>query len=608
MPRVYKRKSDKARWNAEQLSAAINAINKGRSVRDVARSFDIPRSTIQLRLKRNDTTAASLGRNSVFTKEEEEVLTNQVIKLSKHFYGITPTEIKKCAYKYAEKKNLQHPFSKEKETAGRDWLNGFLKRNPTIRLRKPEATSINRISAFNKTEVNLFFSNLKSILDKYKFSASRIYNADETGITTVQNPGKILAEKGQKRVGFITSAERGRTTTVMCCISASGTYIPPLFIYARKRMKPELKKNGPPSAVYCCSDNGWINERIFLEWLQHFYNVVKPTKDDPVLLIVDNHSSHCTLETYNFCKERGIVMLTIPPHTSHRLQPLDVAFYSSLKSAYNIECGNYLRSHPHERITTFEVAEIFQNAYGRVATPFKAIKGFENTGIFPYNPENFTDEDFAPGESFTQEDEKKLDQKKKSESEEENNNNEEDTGNKENSTSDKKLEVLFDDIIPLPGCSKDDSVENKRFKHKSNRKQHSEIMTSTPMKLLLEEKQRKKEEQMKTKANKGTKRKIGIEESTSVKSSPRIVPKRNCIRIEKITEDISSEDENDPEDEDDHNDDNDHDKDVNEDICTICGEFGKNRELWIQCSICGQWAHKDCTSFEGKIYICDFCN
>jgi hypothetical protein len=43
----------------------------------------------------------------------------------------------------------------------------------------------------------------------------KILNADETGITTVQNPAKILAEKGQKTVSFITSAERGQTTTII---------------------------------------------------------------------------------------------------------------------------------------------------------------------------------------------------------------------------------------------------------------------------------------------------------------------------------------------------------------------------------------------------------
>jgi len=44
-----------------------------------------------------------------------------------------------------------------------------------------------------------------SVLVKYKFEAHQIYNLDETGITTVQNPSKIVAQKGKKQVGAITS-------------------------------------------------------------------------------------------------------------------------------------------------------------------------------------------------------------------------------------------------------------------------------------------------------------------------------------------------------------------------------------------------------------------
>jgi hypothetical protein len=42
-----------------------------------------------------------------------------------------------------------------------DWLNGFMKRNPGISLRKPEPTSMNRITAFNKEEVHIFYTNIE---------------------------------------------------------------------------------------------------------------------------------------------------------------------------------------------------------------------------------------------------------------------------------------------------------------------------------------------------------------------------------------------------------------------------------------------------------------
>nr|XP_023025527.1 uncharacterized protein LOC111513537 [Leptinotarsa decemlineata] len=173
--------------------------------------------------------------------------------------------------------------------AGRDWLHAFMTRH-NISIRKAEATSINRITAFNKTEISLFFELLGQLMEKHRFVPKNIYNSDKTGISTVQTPGKILATKGQKRVGSITSLERGKNITLMCAMSAAGSYIPPMFIFHRKRLTPLLEEDGPAEALYKCSDNGWINENLFLEWLVHFKQHAKPSADEPILLILDNHA------------------------------------------------------------------------------------------------------------------------------------------------------------------------------------------------------------------------------------------------------------------------------------------------------------------------------
>jgi len=245
MTRKYIRKSQKCNWTSEQLQAAINAVRTGRAIREVGRAFGIPESTLRDRLKSNNSDTAKLGRNPVFNKAQEEALSAHVQKLAKVFFGITPIELRRLAYSFAEENNIKHPFDSEKKLAGEDWLALFLRRNTTISLRQPEGTSLNRISAFNKTEVDRFFQNLISVMDKYKFSESRIFNVDETGISTVQKPAKIFAPKGQKQVGSAISWERGKTVTVVCAMSTLGQYIPPMFIFPRQRMNPHLQKNGP---------------------------------------------------------------------------------------------------------------------------------------------------------------------------------------------------------------------------------------------------------------------------------------------------------------------------------------------------------------------------
>lgn len=78
----------------------MNEIRTDGKTREVARRFSIPRSTLQERLKSNNVSNASMGRPSVFTKDEDEILAKQVIKHCRNiFYGISPTESRKCFFK-----------------------------------------------------------------------------------------------------------------------------------------------------------------------------------------------------------------------------------------------------------------------------------------------------------------------------------------------------------------------------------------------------------------------------------------------------------------------------------------------------------------------------
>ena len=144
-------------------------------------------------------------------------------------------------------------------------------------------------------------------------------------------PSKIVAEKSKRNVGAMTSGERGTNITVVTAVSALGNTVPPMFVFHRKNYKDYFVNNGPPDCIGLGNGSGWVTDIEFNKYMQHFIKHVKPSSEYKVLLILDNHSSHLHFETLNLAKENGIVMLSFPPHCSHKLQPLDVLVFGPFK-------------------------------------------------------------------------------------------------------------------------------------------------------------------------------------------------------------------------------------------------------------------------------------
>lgn len=170
----------------------------------------------------------------VLNDEQEEDLAMYVLQVSKMFHGLTTTQARQLAYETAEKNGLEMPKTwKENKIASTDWLKAFMKRNSSLSIRIPEATSMARATAFNRHTIGMF-EPLDSIIQKTIVTGARIYNLDESGLTAVQKVPKVIAEKGQKAVGQITSCERGDLVTICGIVSACGVALPPVMIFPRK--------------------------------------------------------------------------------------------------------------------------------------------------------------------------------------------------------------------------------------------------------------------------------------------------------------------------------------------------------------------------------------
>lgn len=184
MVRNYKPKTNRPHIDEIAMKKAISdVLHKRETVTSAAAKYSLKRQTInsrlvQIRKKGNagSTTQTPVdsghssdddedhrqyqnkySSNQVFTKCQEDELANYLKNCSKLHHRLTYPMLRKFAYDYSKCNNLAYPKSWEiNKQAGKDWLFGFMKRNPSISLRKPENISLARLNGFNVEAVTFF--------------------------------------------------------------------------------------------------------------------------------------------------------------------------------------------------------------------------------------------------------------------------------------------------------------------------------------------------------------------------------------------------------------------------------------------------------------------
>ena len=107
--------------------------------------------------------------------------------------------------------------------------------------------------------------------------------------------------------------------TVVYGVNAIGNALPPMFIFPRVKYHDHFIRDAPTSSIGGANKTGWMNKELFVDYLKHVIKFSGCSTEKKLLLILDNHETHKSLEAIDLARENGIIMLTLPPHTSHKL-------------------------------------------------------------------------------------------------------------------------------------------------------------------------------------------------------------------------------------------------------------------------------------------------
>ena len=236
-------------------------------------------------------------------------------------------------------------------------------------------------------EIREWFNKLLAVRQQYCFQPSDIWNMDETGFRIgVARDQKVLSLNKQTPA-YIAAGNNRETVTIIEAISADGATTPAMAIVAGKEHQETWFDELKDTTAVAVSFSGYSNDYLAYQWLQHFDKYSSNLrKGSHRLLILDGHESHCTKEFLDYCHEHLIIVLALPPHTTHLLQPLDVGVFQPYKhwhakavdEALQTGCVNYTKA---------EFLADFEGFRDKALTPRTIISAFYKTGIEPFDPE-----------------------------------------------------------------------------------------------------------------------------------------------------------------------------------------------------------------------------
>ena len=247
----------------------------------------------------------------------------------------------------------------------------------------------------NVTEVAIrqWFASLKEHLTELGAldvleDPTRIFNCDETNVQLCPSTGKVIGIKGWKNVYELTPGPEKSTLTFVGTFSAAGEIVTPAIIYPYVRVPADIVNSVPENFFIGNTESGWMKAECWYEFIANAFipHINKQEIQKPVILFVDGHSTHTSLQVSQLCEENGVILYLLPPNTTHILQPADVGPFRPLKAYWSQAVHKFQLENPNCVVRRQNVAPLLKDVLAKIK-PSSIRNGFSATGIYPCDPD-----------------------------------------------------------------------------------------------------------------------------------------------------------------------------------------------------------------------------
>ena len=377
----------------ERLQEALEYKKKHQksSFRWLERQFNVPRDRIRRRWNGSHTSrSARPATNRKLNIHQDKALCWYLNRLYEIGVPLRYKAIDTAANEILA--TAHDPHFGDPPTVGENWSRRWIKRHPEFSKRLEKPIEADRQRAMNIELISEFFDKFKAACLKYDIQDQDIWNMDETGLRIGVGRGQwVIVPTDQVDSRFkniIGSLGDTEHISIVEAISAGFTVIAPLIIIKgviiQRRWFHDLKEGDIAIGV---SDSGYSNDILSFQWIQHFHRLSQCTQKGRYrLLILDGYDSHLTVQFVRYCEMQDIIILQLPPHTSHFLQPLDVVIFQQWKH-WHAEAIDYSI---RRGVGEFDKQTFLSNIEAIRQATFKegSIKSaFRKCGFIPFQPD-----------------------------------------------------------------------------------------------------------------------------------------------------------------------------------------------------------------------------
>ena len=205
---------------------------------------------------------------------------------------------------------------------------------------------------------------------------------------------RILSQKAWEASVITGTKQSGNREfiSLLATINALGDKLPPVLLYQGKTKDLQdtwVDELQDDICFFGSTNRGWTNDAMGLKWLSKVFCPYTASKSRGTrLLLVDGHSSHVNLAFLDYAASNRIVVLVLPPHSTHRLQPLDIGLFGPLAKAYDRQIQDFMLEYQgFVGLAKRDFYGLFRGAWLASFTTANIKSAFAASGIYPLDPE-----------------------------------------------------------------------------------------------------------------------------------------------------------------------------------------------------------------------------